>query len=289
MLSPNFHPVLLPQAAFVNFLDTTEKNARFGVEFFRSFTGLTTDGEIREITQSDLDPILKVNLARLCAAMCERDGAASKITRKNINSTMCQAFPQLRGVGCTFREDATAKPSKTWEGCPNVAFTESYGTKDGNRYRSCVISWKYSDKAQDSILDPTVILPVYHPEHDPSQDGHDGTLPKDADKRDKQAEKYSVAWVEGEIARVNALAIDKTSAWYERINAGLVMTREHIEIIAMYRLGLLVRQPYDASPWEVSEDVLPAYSYDMRDSALEATHKTTATRKTTADRKMTLA
>ncbi len=65
MLSAHFMPVLLPQASFVSFLDTMEKNSRFGVEFFRSFTGLITDGEIREITQSDLDPILRVNLARL--------------------------------------------------------------------------------------------------------------------------------------------------------------------------------------------------------------------------------
>lgn len=287
MLSPNFKPVLLPQASFVNFLDTTEKNARFGVEFFRSFTGLVTDGEIREITQSDLDPILRVNLSRLCAAMCERSGEASKVARKNLNATMTQAFPQLRGVGCTFREDASAKPSKTWDGCPNVPFVESYGTKDGSKYRSCVISWKYSNKVGDSILDPTVILPVYHPEHDPAQDGHDGTQPKDAEKRDKSSEKYSVAWVEGEVSRVNSMAIDKTSAWYERINAGLIMTREHQEIIAMYRLGLLTRKPYAASPWEVSEDILPAYSYAMRDSSLEATLKTTSARKTTATRKTT--
>ena len=284
MLSPNFKPVLLPQASFVSFLDTMEKNSRFGVEFFRSFTGLVTDGEIREITQSDLDPILRVNLSRLCAAMCERSGEASKVARKNINSTMCQAFPQLRGVGCTFREDASAKPSKTWEGCPNVPFVESYGTKDGSKYRSCVISWKYTDKVSDSILDPTTILPVYHPEHDPSQDGHDGTLPKDAEKRDKASEKYSVAWVEGEVSRVNSMAIDKTSAWYERINAGLIMTREHQEIIAAYRLGLLTRKPYAASPWDVSEDILPAYSYVERDVAVAVASLPTirkTTRKTT--------
>ncbi len=289
MLSAHFMPVLLPQASFVSFLDTMEKNSRFGVEFFRSFTGLITDGEIREITQSDLDPILRVNLARLCAAMCERTGEASKIARKNINSTMCQAFPQLRGAGCTFREDASAKPSKTWEGCPNVQFVESYGTKDGNKYRSCVISWKYTDKVVSSILDQTVILPVYHPEHDPSQDGHDGTQPKDAEKRDKASEKYSVAWVEGEVSRVNSMAIAKTSTWYERVYSGVIMTREQQEIISLYRMGFLTRQPYAASPWDISEDVLPAYSYAMRDTASEATPKTTTNRKTTANRKMTLA
>lgn len=282
MLSTNFKPILLPQAAFVNFLDTMEKNAQYGVKFFRSFTGLVTDGEIREITQHELDPVLRVNLARLCAAMCERSGEASKVARRNINATMCQAFPQLRGAGCTFREDASAKPSKTWDGCPNVPFVESYGTKDGNKYRSCVISWKYSNKVGDSILDQTTILPVYRPEHDPSQDGHDGTLPKDAEKRDKASEKYSVAWVEGEVSRVNDTAINRTSAWYERINAGLVMTREHQEIIAMYRMGILSRKPYAVSPWEVSEDILPAYSYAERDAAiasLPTIRKTT--RKTT--------
>lgn len=247
------NPILLPAASFVNYFDACEQHERMGVRFYRSFVGLEHDRDIEALDNDDIIAALRVNFARFANLAIERDGAATKKARKSFQASLQLSYPQIKRAGITFRDNLTAKPNARMEGCEHIFASGTFG----NISRSCVISFGLvALKKPDSILDPTKIL-LREDEHDPLK-------PRDSDKPEKpDTVKYNKQWVNDEIKRVNALGFDSGKAYAERAYA---IPREYAEIIAMYRMGILSRKPYPASPWDVSEDVLPAYTYAERDA-----------------------
>lgn len=247
------HPILLPSAAFVNYFHSCEEHERMGVRFYRSFVGLEKDSDIEQLDNDELLAALKVNLARFANLAIERDGKATAKARKGFQASLQLAFPQVKRAGITFRNNLSAKPNARMEGCEHVFASGTYGTES----RSCVISFGLvALKKPDSILDPTRILM--------REDEHDATQPRDSDKPEKpDSVRYTKQWVSEEIARVNALGFEHGKRYAER---AYMLPREYAEIVAMFRMGILFRKPYPASPWEIPEEKLPAYCYSERDA-----------------------